>query len=107
MIPWANSHAARRGAPDDWSGADKLEHGVISALLWGWLLAAGATFGVALTVFAVFALGIEAVEWWRFARWEARGRPSPWPYLCDLPSYRDLAWDGAGAALSHLVLLAL
>jgi len=98
MIPWAR---------DDWLGADKLEHGALSFLLWGWLLAAGCALPVALTLFSVAAWGIEALEWRRYVRWERRGRPAPWPYLCDQPSWRDLVWDYAGAALSALALAVL
>ena len=98
MILWAR---------DGWWATDKLEHFTGSFLLFGWLLAAGLSPAAAAFGFLVAAIGVELVEWWRFARWTARGKPSPWPYLCDEPSYRDLAWDAAGAAASALILLVL
>lgn len=115
MITWASSTegAARRGAPDEWLAPDKLEHYLFFGLVAGWVaalcMARGVPLALAVLAGAVFStlLGItvEILEAQRFAAWEARGKPRPWPYLCDLPSYRDLAWNSAGIATTAAVLL--
>lgn len=93
-----------RWAADSWWGTDKLDHFVGAGLLWGWLAAAQLPLSTRIAWSVTAWVGVEAVEWVRYAQWERRGRPAPWPYLCDLPSYRDLTWDALGAVVSALLL---
>lgn len=82
-------------APDTWEPRDdKLAHLALSAWvshLCGWPLA--------------LALGVlvEVVEWWRYEQWLKRGAPSPWPFLTDRPSYKDLAYNLVGVMLGRVV----
>ena len=77
---------------DSWKPTDdKLAHFALA----GW---AAHLFGWQVAILAGFA--IEAIEWWRWTRWNHIG---PWPYLTDLPSYHDLGYDALGILLGRLV----
>jgi len=82
-------------AEDTWTPQDdKLAHFALSAWVshlagWPWGLAAGVL--------------IEVIEVVRYRRWVAKGRPEPWPFLTDRPSYKDLAYDFVGVLLGRLV----
>jgi hypothetical protein len=82
-------------AQDSWGlKDDQLAHFALSAWvshLAGW--PAGILAGVL----------IEIIELIRYRRWVARGRPEPWPFLCDRPSYKDLTYDFVGVLLGRLV----
>lgn len=82
-------------AADTWEPRDdKIAHFALSAWvshLLGWPIA------------LVLGVIVEAVEWWRYERWLKRGAPSPWPFLTDRPSYKDLAYNLAGALLGRVV----
>ena len=45
----------------------------------------------------IVILLVEAVELYRWDRWQARGAPSPWPFLTDKVSLKDIAWGLFGA----------
>ena len=84
---------------DRWVASDKVEH-----LLGGmaaYLIAVRVWSGVWPWV-AVFAAGVlvEVVELVRFRAWERKGKPQPWPWLCDRVSRKDLIADLLGAALA-------
>ena len=99
-IPWAN---------DPWFGEDKLTHAVWTyagavtfALLFGWFIALVLVVGV--------SIAVELVQWVRWDIWhnhvvraKAFGEtPDPQPIFSDQPSYKDLAYDGAGMVLGLL-----
>lgn len=94
---------AWRDLDDPWLGDDKQAHvlGGIAA----YLLAVRVWSGVWPWV-AVFVAGlvVELVELIRYRVWERKGRPQPWPTLCDKVSRKDLVADMLGAALAAGVM---
>jgi hypothetical protein len=100
-------------AHDKWWGSDKLEHLTVAILFWGFLTALPVGLLTRFIAFTVGAVGIELLEWLRYYLWkkhldaqDLKTAPGPWPFLADFPSYRDLAWDYAGALISFLIFLA-
>jgi hypothetical protein len=84
-------------ARDSWFGLDKLDHFVYAVAYWLGIAALTSSPWTRLGLFAAGAIGIELVELVRFRIWVRKGRPQPWPPLCDAFSYRDLVWDAGGA----------
>lgn len=88
------------------AGRDKVVHlvlvGVLWLLLWGFRVPPFPA-RILLTVTAV--LGWECFELVRYALWDARGRPAPWPMACDRFSWRDCVAGFAGAACAELIIL--
>lgn len=107
MIPWAD---------DRWFGEDKLTHFV-------WCYAGALTllfllpWPGALAIVAIAAVLVEVVQWVRWDIWnnEVQRRRAayfaadvpPEPAFADQPSYRDLAWDAAGALVAALVFVSV
>lgn len=102
-IPWQ---------ADRWFGEDKLTH-------FAWCYAGALTYLFllpwlwALVLVAVVAVVVELTQWVRWDIWNnavARAftlgkNPPPRPAFADQPSYRDLAWDGAGIVVGLLFWL--
>jgi hypothetical protein len=49
-----------------------------------------------------FILLVEVIEDYRYEGWEARGKPQPWPFLCDKVSLKDIIWGLNGAWVATL-----
>lgn len=109
-----------RWADDTWFGWDKLDHLAYGACAW-LLLTPGTAWGwygpfFQGVLFVVVAGAVEAIQLYRYLAWEediheyefahSEGPPAR-PAQADLPSYKDLAWDAAGAIgcgfLLHLI----
>lgn len=96
-LPWAE---------DAWFSPDKFEQHFPWAIAAVLLLVALLGIHVLLAGLLANVAGVlvELVEWWRFARWVRRKAPRPQPWLCDAPSYRDLAWNLAGSVIGVLAV---
>lgn len=81
---------------DTWTGEDKLAHVGWSMALYAW---AAPRMIWPLGFVLMAGLAIEFLELLRYRRWVDRGMPSPWPFLTDKISAKDLLADLAGALL--------
>lgn len=88
---------------DPWFGEDKVTH-------FGW---AAATFahgfihaglGRGSLELAIGGLLVELVEAVRYQVYAKKGFPSPWPFLCDKVSMKDLLWDALGGLVMWLLI---
>lgn len=96
-IPWAD---------DRWFSRDKFEqHFPWAVTVWLVLAVLAQPFLIRLFAAIGAGVGIELVEWWRWRQWQAKlVPPQPQPWLCDRPSYRDLAWDAVGYAIAAFLV---
>jgi hypothetical protein len=92
---------------DPWFGDDKASHWLGAAFAmcksrdlltrWHWNVAFFSWFAVVLVI-----LLVEIIEVRRWEQWQAKGAPTPWPWLCDKASLKDIAWGLLGAWMATL-----
>lgn len=84
-----------RDPADSWLADDKLAH------FFGAFTAMCITHSVKTVLIA--GVFVELIELYRYHHWLAKGAPSPWPWLTDKISPKDLLCDLAGALAFLLV----
>jgi len=91
---------------DRWFGDDKVSHwlGAAAASLkshemlqsrWGLSPSPAGVWSWISVILAI--LLVEAIEVYRWERWQAKGAPQPWPWLTDKASLKDIGWGLLGA----------
>lgn len=82
---------------DRWFGDDKASHWLGAAFAMCKSLAITHSPLVSWFAVVLVILLVEAIELQRWEHWQAKGAPSPWPWLCDKVSLKDIAWGLLGA----------